>query len=129
MEAELDKVVFVKLTDAEIVERAETMAAKIQHVAALREKKAREAKATQALIDEELDELERLARVVSEARDGRRQGELFVGDLRPEEATRALVEVARHTCVCEGGSNTDVHSPGCPVHGLLVSVTSEAAPA
>ena len=97
----------VRLTDVELIERGQNMAAKLLHVGALRQKKKDDAKNTQALIDTELDEAERLARVITEAEESRKQGDLFVTD---KVATEALAEVARRAC-------TDVDALSCPVHG------------
>jgi polysaccharide deacetylase 2 family uncharacterized protein YibQ len=94
MPTTMETEVNVKLTDAEIVERAQTLAAKVQHVAVLREKKREDAKSTQALIDAELDEVECLARVIGDQEELRKQGELFVDQAT---AARTLAQVERAT--------------------------------
>jgi hypothetical protein len=107
--------VTVKLTDAEIVERARTMAAKVQHLGVLRRKKRDDSKNTQALIDAELDEIERLARVIGAQEELRKQGELFADQ---ETAATVLAEVGKKACLCPpeamvvGSVLVD-----CPVHG------------
>lgn len=119
----MEREVSVKLTVAEVAERGETLAAKMLHVEHLRTKKREDAKSIQALIDTELDECSRLARVISDQEELRKQGELFVDD---EGATRALAKIA-----AEGGAVTvgespcccDPETPGvydldCPIHGV-----------
>jgi len=105
----------VRLTDDDRAERAISMAAKVLHIAALREKKRVDAKATQDLIDEDLDELERLARVLTEDQENRKQGDLQFGE---SEAMDALHGIAQRACTCEGGAEAEIKSPACPVHGV-----------
>jgi hypothetical protein len=85
----------VKLTDAQLIERAESIATKLGTVEHLRRKKADDAKSTQALIDTELDEIQRLARVIRDAEEMRKQGELrFDEQPNQAEAQAALAKVA-----------------------------------
>lgn len=88
----MDRELPVKLSDDEIIERAQTLATKIGTVEALREKKARDAKNTQALIDSELDEIQRLARVINESEELRKQGDLTFDQV---QATEVLADVAK----------------------------------
>ena len=88
----------VKLSDEELLERGESLAQKMLHIETLRDKKKADAKRTQGLIDEELEEAARLARVITGQEEARKQGELFVGDL---VATDALAQVAEAACTCE----------------------------
>jgi len=83
------------------VPRDREMAAKVKHIDSLREKKKRDAASTQALIDEELDDLNALADVVLNAE----QVELPF----EEEATAALAKIAA-TC-------SPVEAVACPVCG------------
>lgn len=116
----------VKLSDHDLAERATMMATKLEHVKVLRKKKADDAKNTQVLIDEELDTLQALARVVLDAEEDGKQGDLFVGDA---EAMQALHDVAQAACTCpEPETNPDNVSPSCPVHGIG-SPAAEAAEA
>lgn len=89
----MDDEIEVDLTAEEVIQRAESMADKMAHVEQLREKKKKDAKSTQALIDAELDEMQRLGRVIRGAREMRKQGDLFVGQAA---ATQALGQVAAH---------------------------------
>lgn len=109
----MEQEVSVKLTVEEIAERGETLAAKMLHVEHLRRKKREDGKSTQALIDAELDECERLARVICDQEELQKQGDLFVDD---EVATRALAGVAAAVCTCDPDT-PDVHDLDCPVHG------------
>lgn len=89
--------VVVKLSDSEIAERAQVMARHIAEVERLEEKKKRDSKATQKLINQELAELARLGRVVSDAFEVRKQGDLRFGDTvvpSSDEAVAALARVA-----------------------------------
>ena len=112
--ATMDDEVSVKLTVEEIAERGETIARKLIHIGAMR-KQAKEAAATsKALIDSELDEVERLARVIGEQEELRRQGDLRFDQVpSPAEAQEALAKVAAGACTCPEG---DVHAIDCPVH-------------
>lgn len=103
----------VKLSEHDLAERAGIMATKLEHVRVLRRKKSDDAKSTQALIDTELDELAAMARVILEAEDEAKQGELFAdGTL-----TGISAELAKR-CTCEGGPEADVKSPSCTLHGV-----------
>jgi hypothetical protein len=116
--------VWVKLSEHDLAERAGIMAAKLEHVRVLRRKKSDDAKSTQALIDTELDELGAMARVILEAEDEAKQGELFVdGTLSGISAGIAA------RCSCEGGLEADVKSPDCKLHGVEPETETEAEPA
>lgn len=79
-EHEMDREVSVRLTDSEIIERAQNLAAKIEHVKILRRKRREDLRSANALIESELDEVERLARVIGSQEELRKQGELFAQD-------------------------------------------------
>lgn len=109
----MDDPVIVKLTEADLAERATQMATKLEHVRVLRVKLKADAKATKTLIDSELDDLERMARVVLESEEEARQGDLFVdGTLG-----RVAGELAKR-CACEGGPDAEVKDSACPLHGI-----------
>lgn len=109
----MDDPVIVKLTEADLAERATQMATKLEHVRVLRVKLKADAKATKTLIDSELDDLERMARVVLESEEEARQGDLFVdGTLG-----RVAGELAKR-CTCEGGPDAEVKDSACPLHGI-----------
>ena len=91
------------------VPRDREMAAKVKHIDSLREKKKRDAANTQALIDEELDDLNALADVVLNAEQ--------VDLPFEEEATAALAKIAA-TC-------SPVEALACPVHGDCTCVQPE----
>lgn len=111
--------VFVRLDDAKKAELAESMASKIQRVEQLRTKKKVDAKATQAQIDAELDNLASMARIIADDGENRKQGELFVGD---GEAQSALAEVAKRATPC-----TDRADVTCPLHGECACKKAEGA--
>ena len=111
--------VSIKLTKDELLERGATLAAKNLHVALLREKKRGDAKSTQALIDAELDECERLSRVITGQKELRRQGDLFVDD---HQAAETLAKVGAASCTCE---SEDVAAIDCPVHGTIPAKSSD----
>lgn len=87
----MDEEVVVKLTDEELVERGVSMARHAAEVERLRKKKADDAKSTQALIDVELDEMQRLGRVLLDQAERRKQGDLKFGDI---EAAQAITDIA-----------------------------------
>ena len=124
----MDETTRVRLSDDELIQRAETLAAKIQHVAHLRAKAKEDAKSAREVIEAEIDEIERLARVISEQEEERRQGELFVSQ---GEAEKALGEVGARACTCE---SENVRKIDCAVHGVVAGTPStsggngEAAP-
>jgi hypothetical protein len=103
----------VKLSEHDLAERAGQMAAKLEHVRVLRTKKSDDAKSTQTLIDEELDTLAAMARVILDAEDDARQGDLFVDGTLGQVAS----EIAGR-CICAGGPTADVKDPNCRVHGV-----------
>jgi hypothetical protein len=111
----MEKPVPVRLTDPEMADRAQEIAAKILHVKVLRKKKRDDARNVQALIDNELDLVEVLADTITGARELRKQGELFADQ---DTATRTLAEVGKTACLCPpeamavGSVLVD-----CPVHG------------
>lgn len=105
----MDEEVLVPLRPGELLERAKVLAAKVQDVAILRKKKTDDARATQALIDAGLDEMERLARVISAGEEDRKQGELFVDQVTVDQAqaTAVLAEIGRRV---EGGNGADTEA-------------------
>lgn len=110
----------VKLSDEELLERGENLAVKMLHIETLRTKKKNDAKRTQGLIDEELEEAARLARVITGQEEARKQGDLFVGD---QVATEALAKVGAAACTCDDDRATPLDPEtgaaiDCPVHGV-----------
>ncbi len=95
------------------VPRDREMAAKVKHIESLREKKKRDAASTQALIDEELDDLNALADVVLNAEQ--------VDLPFEEEATEALAKIASL-------ARTPAEALACPVHGDCSCIQPEVAP-
>ena len=92
----MDEEVLVPLRPGELLERGKILAAKVQDVAILRKKKTDDARATQALIDAGLDEMERLARVISAGEEDRPQRELFVDQVVDQPtATAVLAEMEK----------------------------------
>jgi len=118
--ASMDVEVRVRLSDAEIIERAQTMAAKVSHIEVLRKKKSDDSKNTQALIDTELDEVQRLARVICEQEEERRQGDLFAPT--PGQAVDALANVA---ATAEGDNPAAPPAPLNLAEQFLASLGSE----
>ena len=101
----MDEEVLVPLRPSQVLERAQVMAAKVLHVAILRKKKADDARAAQVLIDAELDEVERLARVISSGEEDKKQGELFVEEtLDKAAATEVLAEIGKRAEVGNGAA-------------------------
>lgn len=103
----------VKLSEHDLAGRAQVMATKLEHVRVLRRKKADDAKSTQTLIDSELDDLAAMARVILEAEEDAKQGELFV-----DGTLSGLSAGIAERCSCEGGPEAEVKSPTCKVHGV-----------
>jgi hypothetical protein len=103
----------VKLSDSELAQRAVSIAQSIEVVRHLREKLARDAKSTKALIDAELDQIQAKARIILEAEEEAKQGDLFV------DGTLGTVagEIAKR-CTCEGGVEAEVKATDCPMHGV-----------
>lgn len=87
----------VKLSDDDRAARVDTLLAKLEYIESLQRKKRDDAKSTQTLIDAELEECQRLRRVLREDTELRKQGDLRFGDeVVPSsaEATEALAKVA-----------------------------------
>lgn len=89
-----DAEVTVKLTPDEIIERCETMAGKVLHIESLRTKKKNDSKNTQTLIDAELDEVARLARVITGQEELRKQGDLTFDETEAADALQKVGEQA-----------------------------------
>lgn len=88
----------VKLTEHEVAERAESMAAKLIQIGSLRKKRREDLRSINALIESELDEVQRIARVIADGVEARKQSDIKFGDeVVPSqaEATQALAEVAK----------------------------------
>jgi len=110
----------VKLTTEQLAAYADTMSIKALAIEALREKKKRDAAATQADIDNLLDELNAIAKVVQEGEEEKAQRELFV-NVDQATAAAALAELAKRAC-----SEPDALS--CPVHGQCTCEQNLPAP-
>jgi hypothetical protein len=108
----------VKLTTDQLAAYSDTMSVKVLAIEALREKKKRDAAATQADIDQLLDELNQIAKAVQEGEEEKAQRELFVDE---EQARAALGEVAKRAC-----SPRDATT--CPVHGNCTCPEPERFP-
>lgn len=94
---EMDRELPVKLNADEVNERAETMATKLIHIGSLRKKRREDLRSVNALIESELDEVQRLARTIIDGVEQRKQADLRFGDeVVPSatEATAALAKVA-----------------------------------
>lgn len=95
---QLDRELPVKLTPDEIEARAESIAAKLIHIGSLRKKRREDLRSINALIESEMDEVERLARVISDGVESRKQADIRFGDeVVPSstEAGAALAEVMK----------------------------------
>jgi hypothetical protein len=94
---ELDRELPVKLTEHEIAERGETIAAKMLRVKTLRKKRREDLRSINAQIEAELDTVQSIAETIMGGVEARKQGDLFVSDeVVPSqgEAAAALAEVA-----------------------------------
>jgi len=94
---EMDAELPVKLNEHEVAERAESMASKLVHIGTLRKKRREDLRSINALIETELDEVQRLARTIVDGVEARKQADLRFGDeVVPSqvEATEALAHVA-----------------------------------
>jgi hypothetical protein len=111
----------VKLSEADLAGRAVSIAQAFGVVEALRAKKAADAKSTQAQIDNQLDNIASMCRVVLEAEENAKQGDLFV------DGTLGQVggELAKR-CTCEGGIEAEVKAVDCPIHGMGAAAAVEA---
>jgi len=107
---------FVRLTDEVRSEYAKTMAHTWTRIEELREKKARDSKRTQESIDQELEEIGRLCRLINDDGQPRDQMDLFAGEgdsrVTEEAAAQALAAVMARQ---EGCSEKDAQA--CPIHG------------
>lgn len=97
---EMDREVPVKLTEHEVAERAEIMSAKLLRVKALKRQRREAHRNLTAQIEAELEEANRIARVVAEGIEARKQSELKYGDEvvpSASEATAALAELEKRS--------------------------------
>lgn len=94
----------VKLTDEQMIQRAQIMAGKLTRIQALRKKRREDLRSINALIESELDEVQRIANTIITAEEMRKQSELhFDEDPRNQErveptageAQDALAKVAQ----------------------------------
>jgi len=96
-EREIDKQVGVALTPVKLQEYAEVLAGKVIYVDTLRKKRREDLRSINAEIESNLDEVGRLARVITAHEENVAQGDLFIGQTREtkEQAQRALAGVAK----------------------------------
>ena len=101
----LDEEVPVKLTDDQLLERSETLAGKIEY----RERLVLSAKADAAQWREQISEVDqeiaRLGRVILDAFEFRKQGDLFALD--QAGATAALAEIERRAASGNGSAASE----------------------
>lgn len=110
-ESTMEQTVRVKLTTEQLATYADTMSIKALAIEALREKKKRDAAATQADIDQLLDELNAIAKVVQEGEEERAQRDLF----SQEQAASALTDLAKRVCSAADALHCEVHGDcTCP---------------
>lgn len=109
---------FVRLDDVTRSEYAKTMAHIWTRVEELRAKKAREAKKTQDDIDEELERIGQIARIVNDDGETKDQLSLFVPE---EQAKAALAALAARQPDC-----TPINARECPRHGTCTCEANEA---
>lgn len=100
---------FVSLDDAKRSEYAKSMAVIWTRVEELKAKKARDAKRSQEAIDEELEEIGRICRVINDDGETKDQLSLFVPE---EQAKQALAEIMARQEDC-----TPINARECPRHG------------
>ncbi len=94
----MDQVVPVKLSEHEVAERAEIMSAKLLRVKSLKRQRRETFRNFTAQIEAELEEANRIARVVAEGIEARKQSDLKFGDEvvpSTSEATEALAEIEK----------------------------------
>jgi len=128
---------FVKLTDEDRSEMAKQMARHWTVVEDLKAKKARDSKATQEDIDEELEEIGRLCRVVNADGETRDQLSLTFDQVQAAEKLAELYRRAECTpvddrwcavhgaCTCNQ-ETPDVHDPACALHGVDAAHAKDA---
>jgi hypothetical protein len=100
----LDEEVPVKLTDDQLLQRSETLAGKMEYRKTLVASAKEDAEKWKAQIAEVDSEIARLGRVILDAFEMRKQGELRFGDqaaVDRAEATAALARIGRRA---EGGN-------------------------
>lgn len=101
--SKMDTMVPVRLSDDDIRERGELLAQKNIQIGALRKKRREQLRSINAQIESDLDECDRLSRIIQDGVEARKQGDLFVGDqvvrdpAATQEATEVLAEVAAMT--------------------------------
>jgi len=94
----MDRELPVKLTEHEVAEKGESIAAKMLRVKKLRKTRREHFKNMTAQIDAELDNMEQIAETIVAGTEARKQGDMFVDDeVVPSqgEAAAALAEVAK----------------------------------
>jgi len=94
------------------VDHEREMAAKVKHIESMREKKKRDAAATQAIIDKELDDLNALADLVL---DGQRR--LPLDDVASSTAALAAIAIMAQC--------TPIEALTCPTHGTCTCLQPE----
>jgi hypothetical protein len=107
---DVEATVPVKLRDEQLLAKGQSLALKIAERDGVVEEKRQKNRELQAEIDRIDGEISKLAEEVRTGYEDRRQGELFVGDLSPEQAAAALGQVAARVC-------TDIRATSCPIHG------------
>lgn len=110
-----ESTVAVPLSLEQRAEKADEMARLVTLISGIEDDKAAYVKKRNEEIKEHQAELEALAEEVREGAQVQSQMDLFVGE---DAAKQALAEVAKRSCSCEGGPESDVKSPACPAHGV-----------
>ncbi len=94
-ETGLDKTIGVALTDIQVRERGEMLAAKVIYVETLRKKLRDDSKSTREEIKQTEKAIGALSRVITNHSENKSQRDLFIHEVPQEEATKALAEVAK----------------------------------
>lgn len=103
------------LTVEERADKANEMARLALLIAKVEDEAKSVAKRFREEIARHLSALQTIAYVVNEGAEEKAQGELRFDDFAAKEM---LFEVGKRACSCEGGPDSDVKSPACPVHGV-----------
>jgi len=114
----MDQEVMVRLTDEDLLARGLSVAQKIAYREGLVASKEADARKWNGMIKEADEEIARLGRVIQEAHESRRQGDLFADDV----ARSALAEVAKRVERC-----TALEAKACPLHGACSCPTEDGS--
>jgi hypothetical protein len=123
-----ESTVMTALTVEQRAEKGDEMASLVAQIDAIKSQAKAKAFEYRNAIDALHEQLVELSNAMRFGLEETSQMSLFAGQARESQtATQQLAEIAKHACSCEGGPESEVHSPACPVHGVTATAATPGA--